>query len=124
MTQSGAYDKKIAIGKTKMVTDNQGFQHREFQAEFRPWSKVTPMTEDIGTNTDLEQVAKERVTFEIYYREGISKNSQIMFRGKVYNVKSIFNPGFNNVTLVLSGERDDSLIVETTTTTTTTTVGA
>ena len=124
MTQSGAYDKKIAVGRTRMVTDDQGFQHRQFVADFRPWSKVTPLTEDIGPNTDLEQVAKERVTFEIYYREGVSKNSQISFRGKVYNVKAIFNPGFNNVTLVLTGERDDSLNVDTTTTTTTTTVGA
>lgn len=119
MTQSGAYDKKIAIGKVKMFTDNQGFQHREFVPEFRPWSKVTPLTEDIGPNTDLEQVAKERVTFEIYYREGISKNSQIMFRNKMYNVTAIFNPGFNNERLILTGTRDDSLIATTTTTTTT-----
>lgn len=108
MTQSGKLNKKIILGNKKWKKDNEGFQYWEIEEFAKPWASVKPVTEQVDINGQDESVMKERVTFEIYYREGITKKMIIMFKDKVYQITGIFNPGFNNEMLILTGEREDS----------------
>lgn len=108
MTQSGQLNKKIIIGNKKWVTDNEGFQSYTLEPIARPWAKVNNITESVSVNNEKESVTQERVTFEIYYREGITKKMYVKFQEKLYQIKGIFNPGFENKMLVLTGERDNS----------------
>lgn len=108
MTQSGALNKKIVIGNKKLIKDDEGFQKMEMIPFSRPWAKVTNIDEPIQMNSENESVTKERVTFEIYYRDGISKAMYVSFQGRVYDITAIYNPGFENRMLILTGERDNS----------------
>lgn len=108
MTQSGALNKKIIIGHKKWIEDDEGFQKVDFVPFARPWAKVDNITEPVSINDEKESVAKERVTFEIYYREGISTSMYIEFQKRIYQVTAIFNPGFENRMLILTGERENS----------------
>lgn len=107
MTQSGKLNKKIILGNKKWIKDDEGFQSFVIVPFCKPWASVKPITEQAGID-EKESVMKERVTFEIYYREGVTKKMSIEFNGKIYQVTGIFNPGFNNEMLILTGERDDS----------------
>lgn len=109
MTQSGELSKKIKLGKIDFVTDDQGFQSRKFIQIATPWAKVTNVAEPITVNGEKENVAQERVSFEIYYREGVTKGMIVNFKGKNYSVTSLYNPNFENKMLILHTERDDSL---------------
>ena len=46
--------------------------------------------------------------FEIYYRPGVTKNMSIIFRDQEYQITAIFNPGFRDEKLILTGERQQS----------------
>ena len=109
MTQSGALNKKIKIYNKEWTKNDEGFQTWNLKLVANPWTKVTNITEPIEVNGQKEGVAQERVTFEIYYREGISKGMTIEFRKNMYQITAIFNPGFNNEMLILTGTRGDSL---------------
>lgn len=108
MTQSGRYDRKIILGNKKPTKDPQGFQSYEIVPFARPWASVKPTTDQVEINNDKESVMNERVTFEIYYRPNITKNMYIVFKGNEYQITAIFNPGFSDETLVLTGERQQS----------------
>ena len=108
MTQSGFLDRRIIIGNKKYITDDEGFQHWEFVEFARPWAKIRNSTEPVVINDENESVTRERVTFEIYYRDGITKSMLIKFNGNDYQVSSIYNPGFRNEMLILTGERHNS----------------
>lgn len=112
MTQSGALNKKIIIGNKEWIEDDEGFQSVQLVPLARPWAKVTNITEQVQVNNDKESVTKERVTFEIYYRDGISRSMYVEFQKRVYQITAIFNPGFDNEMLILTGERDNSRGVE------------
>lgn len=92
-----------------MVTNDEGFQSWQIVPFASPWARVKNITEQIEVDSSKEGVAKERATFEIYYREGINKSMSIIFRKNIYQITAIFNPGFDNKTLILTGERNDSL---------------
>ena len=108
MTQSGRYDRKIILGNKKLIKDSQGFQSYEIVPFARPWASVKSSTDQVEVNDDKESVMNERVTFEIYYRPNITKNMYIVFKDKEYQITAIFNPGFRDETLVLTGERQQS----------------
>lgn len=91
-----------------MERDSQGFQKAVFSEFARPWAKVTNVADAFNVNEDKEAVMRERLTFEIYYRPGITNNMSIEFMDKRYAITSIFNPRFENKTLILTGERDTS----------------
>lgn len=92
----------------QMERDSQGFQKAVFHEFARPWAKVTNVADAFNVNEDKEAVMRERLTFEIYYRPGITNNMSIEFMDKRYAITSIFNPRFENKTLILTGERDTS----------------
>lgn len=108
MTQSGALDKKIVIGNKDWIEDDEGFQKPTLIPLAKPWAKVSNISEPVQINGDKESVVKERVTFEIYYREGITKSMYIEFQKRTYQITAIFNPNFANEMLILTGERDNS----------------
>ena len=108
MTQSGRYDRRIILGKKELKKDNQGFQSYVFKELARPWASVRTTTDNAQINEDKESVMDERVMFEIYYRPGVTKNMFIIFRDQEYQITAIFNRGFRNETLVLTGERQQS----------------
>lgn len=91
-----------------MVKDSQGFQRAEFVEIARPWAKVTNVADSFNVNEDKEAVMRERLTFEIYYRPGVTNNMSVEFMDKRYAITGIFNPGFQNKMLILTGERDTS----------------
>lgn len=91
-----------------MEKDSQGFQRAVFVEIARPWAKVTNTADNFNVNEDKESIMRERLTFEIYYRTGITNNMSIEFMGKTYAITAIFNPQFQNKTLILTGERDTS----------------
>ena len=92
----------------KMVKNDQGFQSSEFVQLARPWAKVTNSADNFSVNDDKESVMRERLTFEIYYRPGVTNNMSVEFMDKTYAITAIFNPQFKNETLILTGERDTS----------------
>lgn len=108
MTQSGKLDKKIKIFKKIPIKDEEGFQSFEKQILHRPWAFVKGNTEPVQVDGEKETVTKERVTFEIYYRPGIDTTMSVEFRGKDYEITAIYNPGFNDEMLILTGERKNS----------------
>lgn len=108
LVQSGLLNRKIRLGTIEMVKSSQGFQQATFKEIARPWARVDNTTESVDVNEDKESVLRERLIFEIYYRPGITKNMSIEFMDKRYAITAIFNPGFKNETLILTGERDTS----------------
>lgn len=108
MTQSGKYDRRIILGKKELKKDKQGFQSYVFKEIARPWASIRTTTDNAQINEDKESVMDERVMFEIYYRPGVTKNMFIIFRDQEYQITAIFNPGFRDETLVLTGERQQS----------------
>lgn len=108
MTQSGKLNKKIKIFKKTPKKDAEGFQFFERELVFSPWAFVKGNTEPVQIDNEKETVTKERVTFEIYYREGINTTMVVEFRNKEYEITAIYNPGFNNEMLILTGERKNS----------------
>lgn len=108
MTQSGKLNKKIKIFKKTPKKDSEGFQYFEKDLKFTPWAFVKGNAEPVQVDNEKETVSKERVTFEIYYRDGIDTTMTIEFRNKEYEITSIFNPGFNDEMLILTGERKNS----------------
>lgn len=108
MTQSGALNKRIVIGNKKWIEDEEGFQKFVLVPLAKPWAKVNNISEPVQINGEKESVVKERVSFEIYYRDGISKSMYVEFQNKLYQITGIFNPNFENIMLILTGERDNS----------------
>lgn len=108
MTQSGALNRKIVIGNKQWVEDEEGFQKNILVPLARPWAKVSNISEPVEMNGEKESIVKERVTFEIYYREGVTKSMYVEFQKRVYQITAIFNPNFENEMLILTGERDNS----------------
>lgn len=109
MTQSGLLDKKIKIFKKVNVVNDEGFGTWTHELIASPWAKVHNVTEQVEVDSQKEGVSKERVTFEIYYRPGITKMMSIDFRNKKYQITAIYNPEFKDEMLILTGERNDSL---------------
>lgn len=108
MTQSGAMDRRIELGNVKWVTDDEGFQSQEFVPLAKPWAKITNQEEITEINDGKESVNVERVTFVIYFRPGVTQAMMIRFKGKIYEIKGIFNPNFRDVELHLTAYRDNS----------------
>lgn len=108
MTQSGKYDRRIILGKKELKKDSQGFQSYEFKQIAKPWANIRTTTDNAKINEDKESVMDERVMFEIYYRPGVTKNMSIIFRDQEYQITAIFNPGFRDEKLILTGERQQS----------------
>lgn len=108
LVQSGQLNRRIRLGNMEMVRDSQGFQKAIFHEIANPWAKVTNVADSFNVNEDKESVMRERLTFEIYYRPGVTNNMSIEFMGKRYAITAIFNPRFENETLILTGERDTS----------------
>lgn len=108
MTQSGKLNKKIKIFKKIRVKDKEGFQSFEKKYLHNPWAFVKGNTEPVQIDSEKETITKERVTFEIYYRDGIDTTMSIEFRNKDYEITAIYNPGFNDEMLILTGERKNS----------------
>lgn len=108
MTQSGAMDRKIELGNIQWVTDEEGFQKQVFVPFAKPWAKIKNQEEPIEINDGKETITRERVTFEIYYRPGVTKAMLIKFQGKVYQVNGIFNPEFRNEYLILTASHENS----------------
>ena len=108
MTQSGKYDRRIILGKKELIKDSQGFQSYEFKEIARPWASIRTTTDNAQINEEKESVMDERVMFEIYYRPGVTKNMFIIFKDQEYQITAIFNPGFRDETLVLTGTRQQS----------------
>lgn len=109
MTQSGAMDKKIKLGNIRWVKDKEGNQSQEFVDFATPWAKIKSSTQEIINDANKELVTKITYTFEVYYRDGISKSMQIVFRDEVYDITAIFNPQFKNETLILTGVINESI---------------
>lgn len=105
--QSGRFDRKIEIYKKKWIKDDEGFQKQELVLIAKPWAAIKNITENVDID-EKETVAKERATFQIYYREEIDTSTKIKFNKKFYDVTAIFNPDFRNETLILTGERKQS----------------
>lgn len=108
LAQSGQLNRKISLGNMEMQKDSQGFQKAVFREIANPWAKVTNVADSFNVNEDKESVMRERLTFEIYYRPGVTNNMSIEFMGKMYAITAIFNPRFENKMLILTGERDTS----------------
>lgn len=108
MIQSGKLNKRITIGHKVSMKDKEGFQSWDVKPFARPWAYVRNSSEPAEINEQKEAITKERITFTIYYRDGITNSMYIIFNNKYYQIKSIFNPNFENETLVLTAVRDNS----------------
>lgn len=108
MTQSGAMQHRIELGHIKWVTDDEGFQQQLFVPFARPWAKIKNQEEPVEINDGKETITRERITFEIYYREGINKSMLIRFQDKTYQINSTFNPNFKNEYLILTAIHENS----------------
>lgn len=108
MTQSGLLDRRIELGNIKWVTDDEGFQQQVFVPFARPWAQIKNSEEPVEINDGKETVTVERVTFKIYYREGITKAMLVRYNKKEYQINGIFNPNFRNEYLILTASTENS----------------
>lgn len=96
----GKLNKRVFFQKPVIEPDGYGGEKVSYQDVFEAWAYIEPLRDyEKYLHAQLQSGATHRVV--IRYREDLTKEMRIIFRGRIYKIESIIEENFEKRFLIL-----------------------